>query len=167
MNKQLQGGFMKNLLVLLILFTTVAMAQPRKMGEASPIRGRLMEKLNLTDDQRKQVDKLHSDLQKKQITLRARIQSARVDVRDAFREDKPDRGKIESKLSDITKAQGEMKTNHVAFWFDVNKILTPEQQKIWKQAPKMLQHGRGEGMHRMHRMGMMGVAGDPEDNDED
>lgn len=109
-----------------------------------------MEKLNLTDDQRKQVDKLHSDLQKRQIALRAKIQSARVDVQDAFREDKPDRAKIEAKLSEITKAQGEMKNNHVAFWFDVSKILTPDQQKLWKQTPMMQRRG-GEGMRGMHR----------------
>jgi Spy/CpxP family protein refolding chaperone len=144
-------GFMKNLLMFLIMLTSVAMAQPRKMGDGRPMRGiPVIEKLNLSDDQRKQVDKLHSDLQKKQIALRAKIQSARVDVRDAFREDKPDRAKIEAKLSEITKAQGEMKNNQVAFWFDVNKILTPDQQKIWKQAA-MMHRRAGEGMRGGHR----------------
>lgn len=158
---------MKKLMLLFILFTTAALAQPRKMSLEPPMRGmRIIEQLDLNEDQRKQVDKLHSDLEKKQIALRAKIQSARVDVRDAFREDKPDRGKIESKLNEITKAQGEMRTNHVAFWFDVYKILSPEQQKIWKQVPMMMKQGRGEGIwgkpRPQHRMKMM--IDEPEDD---
>lgn len=154
---------MKNILLLFLLFSTVAWAQPREKREGH-VGGRMMEKLNLTDDQRKQVGKLHSDLQKKQIALRSKVQTLRVDVRDSFREEKPDRGKIELKLTEITKLQGEMKTNHVAFWFDVNKALTPEQQKIWKEAPMMMHRGYGEGMRRgvqRHRMGTMDE--DPEE----
>jgi Spy/CpxP family protein refolding chaperone len=136
---------MKHLLLLTMILSTAAFAQPRRGWDDRPMRGiREMQKLDLTDDQRKQVDKLHSDLQKKQIALRAKIQAIRIDVRDAFREAKPDRGKIESKVNDITKAQGELKTNHLAFWFDVNKILTAEQQKVWREAPMMMCRGRGD-----------------------
>jgi len=147
---------MKNLLLLFLLFSTAAWAQPRRMGDGPKMRGmQMMENLKLTDDQQKQVGKLHSELERKQIFARAKIQALRVDVREAFREDKPDRGKIESKINEITKLQGEMKTNHLALWFDVNKILTPEQQKMWKQAPMMMERMRGQGMRRpIHRMGM-------------
>ena len=160
---------MKNLLVLFLLFSTVAWAQPRRMGDGPPMRG-MMETLKLTDDQRQQMGKLHSDLEKKQIAIHAKIQSLRIDVRDAFREDKPDKGKIESKINEITKLQGEMKTNHLALWFDVNKILAPEQQKIWKEAPMMMHQEEGPGMRRgMHRPmphdGMMGDE-DPESEDD-
>lgn len=141
---------MKNLIILL-LATTVAWAQPRWMdddNDSSPRFGRMMlaDKLNLTDEQQKQFDKLQSDLQKKQIGLRSKIQSMRIDVRDEFRGDKLDKGKIESKLGEISKLQNEMKMNHVAFWFDVNKILTPDQQKVWKEHHVML----GRGMDRHH-----------------
>lgn len=162
-------GTMKNLLLLFLLFSTVAWAQPRRMGDGPPVRG-MMEKLKLTYDQSQQLGKLHSELEKKQIAVRAKIQTLRVDVRDAFGDDKPDRAKIESKINEITKLQGEMKTSHLALWFDVNKILTPEQQKIWKEAPMMMQRegapGMRRGMHRpMPHEEMMG-DNDPEPEDD-
>lgn len=154
---------MKNLLLLFVIFTTVALAQPGNMGYGLQRMGmRMTEKLNLTDEQREQVDKFHSELQKKQIALRSKIQTLRIDVRDAFREEKPDRGKIESKLGEITKLQAEMRMNHVAFWFEVNKILTPEQQKLWREAPMM--HPRwGDG--KQWRMRMMQRMMDRDEDD--
>ena len=167
---------MKNLLLFLFLFSTVAWAQPRAMGDASPMRGmRMMDRMKLTDEQRQQVGKLHSDLEKKQIAIRAKIQALRVDMRDAFRDEKPDKGKIESKMNEVTKLQGEMKSNYLAFWFDVNKMLIPEQQKIWKEAPMMMNGMKGAGMRggmrgRMHcrgkGMGMMGGDDSPEPEDD-
>ena len=160
---------MKHLILFFLLFSTVAWAQPRRMGDGPRMRGMgMMQDLKLADDQRQQVDKFHSDLQKKQIALHAKIQALQVDLRDGFRDDKPDRAKIESKINDITKLQGEMKTNHLAFWFDVNKILTPEQQKVWKEKPMMMMNREGGcGMRGpMHRMGM-GMMGDDGPGEDD
>ena len=130
---------MKYFIAFLLFATSVAWTQPRRMNDNDPPNHKMgmMERLKLNDTQRDQVQRLHSDLEKKQIALRSRVQTLRIDVRDAFREDKPDRGKIESKINEISKAQSEMKLNHLAFWFDVNRLLTPEQQKIWKERPMM------------------------------
>jgi Spy/CpxP family protein refolding chaperone len=151
---------MKTLALSLILATSVAFAQPRWMQGDPPgppiAQEKLMEKLDLTADQQKQVDKLHSELQKKQIALSSKIASLRLDVRDLFREDKPDRSKIELKLSEISKAQSETKLDHLGFWFDVNKTLTPEQQKIWKECGTQR---AGEFGFRNHRGAGRGPRG--------
>jgi Spy/CpxP family protein refolding chaperone len=107
------------------------------------IGGRIAEKLNLTSEQEKKFGKLQSEMQKEQIDLRSKMQSLRIDLRDMFREDNLNQGKIESKLDEIDKLQTKMRKNHLDFWFNINKILTPEQQKTWKEHRRMLGEGRG------------------------
>ena len=141
---------MKYVSIALLLFVvSFASAQPRmRWGGHMPQGGgreRIAEKLNLTEDEQKQFDKLSSDLEKKQIALRSRIQTARVELRDLIRSDSPDQAKIEAKQSEISKLETDLKLNRTGFWFDVNKILTPEQQKEWKKVLEMPMPGmRGE-----------------------
>jgi len=143
---------MKRLLLALACMATLATAQPRQEmmdDDTAPMgRGHRMEQLKLTDDQEKQVDKLRSDMQKDQIALHSKIKTLRVDLREQFGADKPERGKIESLISEIGKLQTDAKLRHHAFWFDVNKLLTADQQKLWKEH-------RGMGM-RDGESGMMG-----------
>ena len=129
----------------------------------------MMKHLKLTDDQKKQIGKLHDDMEKKQIELRSKIQSLRVDLRGLFRDDKPEQGKIESKVSEIGKLQTEMKLTHLGCWFSVGKLLTDDQKKMWKK------HGMMMGMERMrgrapmpmmkHKMRIMKGHEEKEDDD--
>lgn len=144
---------MKRLILFIMLATSMTVAQPQWDDDDSPPfrgKGAICEKLDLSSDQQKQFDKMQSDMQKKQIDIRSKIQSLRIDIKDIFKEDNPDKGKIESKMNEITKLQGEMKKNHLDFWFGVNKILKPEQQKIWKEHRMMMGAGMGQrGGHGM------------------
>jgi Spy/CpxP family protein refolding chaperone len=128
-------------------------------------RHKMMEDLNLTDEQQQQVRKIRSDAMRDQISLRAKIQTLQIDLRDLFVENKPDKSKIDAKVSEIGRLQNEMKLNRIASWFSINKLLTPEQQKIWKKAPMMLDGGPGRGGFRRPMRGNLGMMGQP-DNDE-
>ncbi|MBI4810760.1 MAG: periplasmic heavy metal sensor [Ignavibacteriales bacterium] len=161
---------MKRLFLFIILATSMIAAQPQWDDDddmTPPPHGirPLCEKLDLTADQQKQFDKMQSDIQKKQIDIRSKVQSLRIDIKDLFKEDNPDKGKIESKMNEVTKLQGEMKKNHLDFWFGVNKILKPEQQKIWKEHRMIFGAGMGpRGGHGMKgdfgpRMGKRGGHG--------
>lgn len=140
---------MKLIIACMLLAASVVVAQPRWMDDddQAPLfeRGKFLEKLDLTKDQETQVDQFRSDFQKKNIDLRAKIQTMRVTLRDLFDNDKPDQDKIESQLIDISKSQNELKLNAVSFWFKVNKILKPEQQELWKEHRQMLRQGFGGG----------------------
>lgn len=158
----------------LLLAVTIAAAQPGKRGPMGFGKERMEERLKLTSEQEKQFDKLHSDLQKKQIAQRSKMETLRLEIRDLMREDKPDRGKIESKISDIGKAQNEMKLSHIGFWFDVNKILTSEQQSEWKERGFFPMHGgpMGGPKHRLRggdccEQGFKGGRGHRCDDDDD
>ena len=149
---------MKKILFILFFMSAVSLAQHRWINESDDEHGHMpphhdpmamMERLKLTGDQQKQMGKLHDDMQKNQIAFRAKIQSLQIDVRSLFREDNPEQAKIEAEIQEISKTQTEMKLNHLGFWFKVNAILTPDQQKIWKEHPMMEGRNRMDGFPSM------------------
>ncbi|MBI5021321.1 MAG: periplasmic heavy metal sensor [Ignavibacteriales bacterium] len=157
---------MKQILFFMLIAASLTTAQPSWNDDDAPFgrpafgRGMIIEKLELKPDQEKQFESLRSEMQKKQIDIRSNIQTLRIDMRDFMNEDSPSQSKIESKINEISKLQNEMKMNHLNFWFGVNKILTPEQQKIWKNhsmklgggaGPRGLSGMKGEGRHMKGR----------------
>lgn len=112
-----------------------------------------MDQLKLTDDQKSEFQTLQSTMMKKQIALRADIQTKRVELRDLIGADLPEQQKIEAKQKEISALRGDQAVNRTDFWFAVNKILTPEQQKIWKRHARMAFAEGNEMRHgRMHSL---------------
>lgn len=144
----------------LLLGGAAAIAQPgpgpaarRPAGPA--MRHQLMERLNLTDQQKDQIAKLRADFQKKMIAQRAKVQSLRVDMRTEIGSDNPDRATIEKISRNINDVQGQMKLDRIDHLFAVKAVLTPEQQKTFKDEMMQLGGRAGNRMHR-HLMGGMG-----------
>lgn len=142
-------------LLLIVCASTFTFAQPQRTPmqhkEMRPFREAIISKLNLTDAQETQMHKLRIELMKKQTQLRAKIQTLRLDSKELFLADKIDRKAIESNIKAVTDLQEQLKLNMLDFWFGVNSILTPEQQKVWKKAPMELQeHMKGRARGMMH-----------------
>ena len=133
------------LFALMILASGIAFGQPpgRHEESAPAPGGRLMKQLNLTEDQQKQFDRMSTDLRKAQIALRAKISTAEVDLHTLFKEDSPDRAKIVAKQKEIHQFMSDLAVNRTDYWFDVNKILTADQQKVWKKYGIMAHQSRG------------------------
>ena len=126
------------LLTFLLFVTVVGFAQPAERPKPmqhmrSEMRENLKAKLNLTDDQEKELQKLRFDLEKKQTLVHAKIQTERIDLKEQILADNPDRSAIEKSLKTISDLQYQLKLNIVDHAFAAKKILTPEQQKIWKK----------------------------------
>lgn len=132
------------ILAALSIATGIAYAQPD--DDDFPRRGPMHERLNLTDAQESQMQKIRLDLQRKQMPLKAKIAALRLDVKEQYMSDKPDRKAIERALKNITDTQLEMKSNMTDHWFAVNNILTPDQQKVWKQMAGRFIDGAGRGL---------------------
>ena len=119
-----------------------AMAQPAEPSK-NPMRGKnpamMHNKLKLTDEQKASIQKIKLGLMQKQIDLRAQIAHDRLDYEQLASADSPNEDAIAAKIDDIAKLQIQLRKNLLDGWFTVNKVLTPEQQKIWK---KVLQHPR-------------------------
>ena len=162
--------FKKMLLTALMAATvaTPALAQPGPGGERRPRgdreccenrhegrmprRGDMMEKLKLTDQQKVQMEKMRTELQKKQVTVQGKIAVMRIELKELFQAENPDRAAIEKKMKDVSDLQHQEKLNGLDHLFAVKAILTPEQQKMWKE--HMLRAGgEGMGMMRGPKMG--------------
>lgn len=144
----------------LLLGGATAIAQPGP-GQAAhkpagpAMRHQLMERLNLTDQQKEQIAKLRADFQKKMIAQRAKVQSLRVDMRTEIGSDDPDRATIEKISRNINDVQGQMKLDRIDHLFAVKAVLTPEQQKTFKNEMMQLGGRAGSRVGR-HLMGGMG-----------
>ncbi|MGC8896905.1 MAG: Spy/CpxP family protein refolding chaperone [Bacteroidota bacterium] len=145
---------------LFISFTAAQMAgagmragkMPQKAAVADVIK-----KLNLTDEQKKEIEKLRFDFQKQQVAQQAKIHTAQIELRELLSEDNPDRAAIQKKVDEIARLRVQSAMDRFDHWQAVKKILTPEQQKIWRE--ELRSHfwnflGRGP-MHKGEMKGPM------------
>lgn len=144
-----------------ILSLTLAMAQ-QGPGPGGPMGS--MDELNLSDQQKKQVEQIHDEAMRQGIDRRAEIAKAQVDLRQLVRADKPDQSAIDKKLKEITTLRSAAQSHRLTAWFSINKLLTAEQQQVWKKhlerrlemPGRMGMRGgmRGHMRERMHGRGM-------------
>jgi len=133
--------------VMISLFSLgLALAQP---GPGPDGRMRFMDDLNLTEQQQKDVDQIHNEALRQGIDRTAEIAKARVDLRQLVRAEKPDQSAIERKMKEIETLRSAAQSHRLNAWFNINKLLNAEQQKIWK---KNLERR----MEMSRRMGMRG-----------
>jgi Spy/CpxP family protein refolding chaperone len=148
--------------VLALLALNLSLAQENATPRsAMPGDGaRLLRQLNLTDQQRKDIDNLRFDLQKKSIDQQAKLKTERLEVAQLFKADNPDQSAIQKEIGAISQLQAQRRILFVDHWFAVNKLLTPDQQKVWKKisARMLMQHRaraiRGRAARFMGRPGM-------------
>jgi Spy/CpxP family protein refolding chaperone len=105
---------------------------PGQRGGANGVQ--LLRQLKLTDQQRKDIQDLRFDLQKKMIEQQAKVKTARLELAELFKADTPDKAAIENKAAEVSQLQSQQRILALDHWFAVNKLLTPDQQKVWKRA---------------------------------
>ena len=125
------NGLLTAVLCSLILFT-FAISQERERPKVGPKDGRMMEQLNLSDTQKKDIEKLNSDYAKQRVEQQAKIKIAAIDLHSLMKAESPDKGAIEKKIGEISDLQAQNRILGVDHWFSVNKLLNADQQKIWK-----------------------------------
>jgi Spy/CpxP family protein refolding chaperone len=97
------------------------------------VRANVADKLNLTDQQKKDMQKLRIDMEKKNTPLESQIRLARLEIQQLMLADSPDRAKIEKQMKEVSDVELKIKLNRLDHAFAVKGILTPEQQKIWRE----------------------------------
>jgi Spy/CpxP family protein refolding chaperone len=135
-------------LAVLLMLTINVYSQPM---EQKPL-AKLIGKLNLTDEQKKDVEKIHFDAEKQSIALRAKLATMRLELRQILMAEAPDKSAIEKKMNDIADQGVQLRMVKVNSWFAVNKLLNADQQKEWKKVlvkgPDMMR----KKMMRHHQM---------------
>ena len=139
---------MKRLTMLTVIALMVFGAQLYSQPDDAKQIHKFMGKLNLTDEQKKDVEAIHFDAEKQTIAQRAKVATARVELQQLLKADAPDKSAIEKKINDIAELKVQMHMIKINSWFAINNLLTPEQKKTWKKA---LEYGPVLQRHKMMR----------------
>ena len=159
------------LFALVVLAASTAVSQPgearreirREIVMGKGMHESFFERLNLSDQQETQLRKLRIQTQKNRVQIHSKIHVARLDMKELFLAETPDRAAIEKIVKTISDLQHQAKVNHIDHLFDVYEILTPEQRKVWK---KHMGEGGADGIrHMRRRMEMPGMSHDDDDNE--
>lgn len=105
---------------------------------------KVIERLKLTDDQRKAFDAILLQHREKLIDLRANVEKAELEMEPLMRDDQPNEGKILAQIDKVAQARAELEKAHARYLLALRSKLTPAQ---WKQVEEFRRdHGAGPGM---------------------
>lgn len=122
---------------------------------------RMIDRLKLTDDQRKAMDQTLYEHREKLIDLQATLEKAELAMQPLMSADQPDRAAMEAQIDKVVEARAALERANSLFLLDIRMKLTSDQ---WKQLRDMRSEmrpggmadrheGRGEGEHRWHGQG--------------
>jgi periplasmic protein CpxP/Spy len=118
---------------------------------------KIVDKLKLTDDQRKAMDGILQDHRVTLIDLRANVEKAEVEMEPLMQADEPNETAILAQIDKIAQARAELEKANARFLLAIRSKLTPDQ---WKQVQAFREdHGPGEWGHGGHGGGMHGQGG--------
>lgn len=112
---------------------------------------RIIERLKLTDDQRKAFDQILLDHREKLIDLRANVQKAELSMEPLVGSDQPNESAILAQIDKVAQARAELEKANARYLLALRSKLTPEQ---WKQVQDFRHGGGREGWGQDGRRGM-------------
>ncbi len=118
---------------------------------------KIVEKLKLTDAQRKSMDDILLSHREKLIDLRASLEKAELTLEPLVKADAPNEAQILAGIDKVAQARAELEKANARYLLAIRGKLTPEQ---WKQVQEFRQHrgqeGRGMGRDGQGRGGAGG-----------
>ena len=105
---------------------------------------RLVEKLKLTDVQRKEFDDIFLQHREKLIDLRASLQKVELALEPLMREEPPNEAKILAQIDKVAQARAELEKANAGFLLAIRGKLTAEQWKLL-QADRADRGNEGQG----------------------
>ena len=107
---------------------------------------KMVEKLKLTDDQRKAMDDIFQKHREKLVDLRGNLEKAEIEMEPLVKADQPNESAVMSQIDKVAQARAELEKANARFLFALRAKLTPEQ---WKQVQDFRKNH--EGMRREWR----------------
>jgi Spy/CpxP family protein refolding chaperone len=105
----------------------------------------VIEKLKLTDDQRKAMDKILLDHRTTLIDLRANVDKAELVMEPLMGEEQPNEAKILAQIDKVAQARAELEKANARFLLALRGQLKPEQWKSLQEMRAARQEHRGWG----------------------
>jgi Spy/CpxP family protein refolding chaperone len=90
----------------------------------------MVEKLKLSDEQRKQMDEILLQHREKLIDLRGTVQKAELEMEPLMRDDQPNEARILAQIDKVAQARAELEKANARFLLALRGKLTPEQWKL-------------------------------------
>lgn len=111
------------------------------------VRGRMFEKLNLTDQQKDKIEQLRLKNQEEMIDLRADMQKKRLAVKELQMKGNYSRSDYLNLVKDLNASRDKIATARANHRMDIYEMLTDQQKEIFNRMPMMGgRHGDGCGM---------------------
>jgi periplasmic protein CpxP/Spy len=101
---------------------------------------RVIERLKLTDDQRKAFDQILLDHREKLIDLHANVEKAELAMEPLVQADQPNESAILAQIDKVAQARAELEKAHARYLLALRSKLTPEQ---WKQVQDLRRNRDG------------------------
>jgi len=98
---------------------------------------RIVERLKLTDEQRKEFDSILLEHREKLIDLRANVEKAELEMEPLVRADQPNEAQILAQIDKVAQARAELEKANARYLLAIRSKLTPEQ---WKQVQDFRQN---------------------------
>jgi len=118
----------------------------------------IVEKLKLTDDQRKAMDEIFQQHREKLVDLRANVEKAEIEMDPLVKADQPNESAVMAQIDKVAQSRAELEKANARFLFELRAKLTPDQ---WKQVQEFRQNHEGmRGMRRGGEGGRPGNGGD-------
>jgi Spy/CpxP family protein refolding chaperone len=108
---------------------------------------RMVDRLKLTDDQRKAMDDIMLEHREKLIDLHANLEKAELTMLPLMSADTPNDAAIKEQIDKVVQARGDLERADSLFLLAIRDKLTPDQ---WKQLRTMREEG---GMHGQQHQG--------------
>lgn len=112
------------------------------------LTGRDCDKLNLTDSQKEEIDKIRDAHQKDMIGYRSELQKLRIDLKNQWDAAKPDKKQIESIVDKMAAVRSKMNKERISHWFDVYNLLDDNQKQLFKEMRGKFREGVKMRMHQ-------------------
>jgi Spy/CpxP family protein refolding chaperone len=107
---------------------------------------RIVERLKLTEEQRKEFDDIFLAHREKLIDLRASLQKAELALEPLMRDAQPNEAKILAQIDKIAQARAELEKANAAFWLAIRSKLTAEQwAQVQAYRDSRASEGQGQG----------------------
>ena len=104
---------------------------------------KVVERLNLSDEQRKSFDEILFQHREKLIDLRGSLEKAELELEPLIRDDQPNEGKILAQIDKVAQARAELEKANARYLLAIRGKLTPEQ---WKKVQEFrANRGRERG----------------------
>ncbi len=103
----------------------------------------MAQQLNLTDQQKKQMDDIFLQHRLKIIDLNANLEKQETLLHPMIEADQPDEAKVLSQIDAVAQARADLEKANAHMLFDIRKTLTPDQ---WQKLKAMRVEHRGKRM---------------------